>query len=148
MKNRAVSWIILLSIIAILIYFSIREKEPKEKLTKKEKKIDKYWLADSELENADEKIALLSILKNTPKDSITLVMRDYLLNTENDSIPFEKVITGISEKYHISKHRIASIVFSYKYETLTKDDVENEVIDRMTEEDENARSQTNEIREE
>lgn len=126
MKNRAVSWIILLSIIAILIYFSIREKEPKEELTKKENKIDKYWLADSELEDAGEKIALLSILKNTPKDSITLVMRDYLLNTENDSIPFEKVITSISEKYHISKHRIASIVFSYKYEALTKDDIENE----------------------
>lgn len=143
MKNRVVSWIIILSIMTILIYLSIREKEPKKELTKKENIVDKYWLADSELENAGEKIALLSILKNTPKDSITLVMRDYLLNTENDSIPFEKVITSISEKYHISKHRIASIVFSYKYEALTKDDIENEVIDRMSEEDEDARSQTN-----
>lgn len=113
----------------LLIFVSCSKTEQKKEVSKKEQQIDKYFLADLELESEDEKITLLSMLKNTSKDSIILVMRDYLLNTENDSIPYKDIINKISQKYKISNNKVASIIFSYKYEMLTKDDITNEFIE-------------------
>ncbi len=56
-------------------------------------------------------------------------MRDYLLNTESDSMSYKDIINKISQKYNISNNKVASIIFSYKYETLTKDDITNEFIE-------------------
>lgn len=122
----------------LLIFVSCSKTEQKKEVSKKEQQIDKYFLADLELESEDEKITLLSILKKTSKDSIILVMRDYLANTESDSIPYKDVINKISQKNNISNNKVASIVFSYKYEMLTKDDITNE----FTENESNYQQQT------
>jgi hypothetical protein len=122
MNKKTISLLIVLSIAVVAFYLCTQKKE-QNKESKKDMINGKYWLADSELKDNREKITLLSILKNTSKDTVTIVLRDYLLFTENDSISFEKVIAVISEKHQISKHRIASIVFSYKYEMLTQEDV-------------------------
>jgi DNA integrity scanning protein DisA with diadenylate cyclase activity len=122
----------------LLIFVSCSKTEQKKEVSKKEQQIDKYLLADLELESEDEKITLLSILKKTSKDSIILVMRDYLSNTESDSIPYKDVINKISQKNNISNNKVASIIFSYKYEMLTKDDITNE----FTENESNYQQQT------
>lgn len=118
--------------LTLLISISCSKTEQKKEISKKEQQINKYFLADLELESEDEKITLLSMLKNTSKDSIILVMRDYLLNTESDSMSYKDIINKISQKYNISNNKIASIVFSYKYETLTKDDITNEFIENKS----------------
>jgi hypothetical protein len=115
--------------LTLLIFISCNKTEQKKEIFKKEQQINKYFLADLELESEDEKITLLSMLKNTSKDSIILVMRDYLLNTESDSMSYKDIINKISQKYNISNNKVASIIFSYKYETLTKEDITNEFIE-------------------
>ncbi len=111
-----------------MCYFSKEQNEPKKKLSKKEIKEDRYFFVDRELASSQEKVVLLSVLKNIPKDSIMLVMREYLINTENDSISYKNSIDLISEKYNVPLSKVAGIVFSYKYETLTKEDIENSAI--------------------
>lgn len=115
--------------LTLLISISCNKTEQKKEIFKKEQQINKCFLADLELESEDEKITLLSMLKNTSKDSIILVMRDYLLNTESDSMSYKDIINKISQKYNISNNKVASIIFSYKYETLTKEDITNEFIE-------------------
>lgn len=115
-----------------VIYYNPEGVKSKKELPKKEQQTDRYFLADLELEIEDEKITLLSILKNTSKDSTILVMRDYLLNTENDSIPYETVVSTISQKHNMPKRKVAGIVFSYKFEMLTKEDVEEDFMENNT----------------
>ncbi|SHM05296.1 hypothetical protein [Flavobacterium xinjiangense] len=126
-----------------LFYYSSGDTGPKKELSKKEQQIDQYFLADLELESEDEKITLLSILKNTSKDSIILVMRDYLLNTENDSIPYKDIINTISQKYNMRNRKVASIIFSYKYEMLTKDNITDEFIENYQSSDAGRDSESN-----
>ena len=126
MNNNRKNGLIITGILAFtlgLVYYNSREGEPKKELTNTNNQTDKYWLADAELESEQEKITLLSILKNTSKDSITLILRDYLLHTENESVPYEKTINIISQKYNLPSRKVASIVFSYKYEMLTNDNI-------------------------
>ena len=112
-----------------VIYHSYENTGPKKELSKKEQQMDQYFLADLELESEDEKITLLSILKNTSKDSIILVMRDYLLKTENESMSHKDIINTISQKYNMHNRKVASIIFSYKYEMLTKDNITDDFIE-------------------
>ena len=114
-------------------YCSKEKKEPEKVLTEKEIRENKYSSADSELEENQEKIALLSFIKNIPKDSINLIIREYLMETEYDDVFFEKNIEKVSKKYSMSSKKVASIIFSYKYEVLTKDEIEEKVIEELSE---------------
>jgi hypothetical protein len=80
-----------------------------------------------------EKLMLLSILKKIPQDTLRLVLREYLkANPEYlDGLGVNKAdnLYSISQKYHISKFKIASIIFSYKYEMLTKEEIEESAIE-------------------
>lgn len=126
-------------IIAIIItpYFILdscikEKKEVKKVLTEKEIEDEKYLLVDFELESNKEKILLLSFIKNIPKDSINIILRDYLIETENNDF-FEESVKKIAKKHLVSSNKIASIVFSYKYEALSEDEFENKVTDRISE---------------
>ncbi|SEF49785.1 hypothetical protein [Flavobacterium urumqiense] len=123
-------------LILILIVFGCKDKEETEFLESQEKikkEYDKaHSLTDVLLDFDGEKLALLSIIKNTPNDTLRLVLKEYLKKTfplVTDASKVDKIIDTISQKYHISKIKVASIVFSYNYEMLTKDEIEQSAIE-------------------
>ena len=124
-------WLVVFSFISC----NKEKKEPEKVLTEKEIEENKYSLADFELEENQEKIVLLSFIKKTPKDSIKLVIREYLMETESKDSLFEESIEKTAKKYSIPLKKVASIVFSYKYEALTEDEVQEKVIEEMTEQE-------------
>ena len=118
--------------------------------TLKEKQEALYANAEFELSYEKEKIVLLSSIKKTNYDTLYLVLRDYyVLTSDNtyseDSIVFiyNKAINSISKNYNIPKSKVASLIFSFKYEMQTKEDV----IDNFKEEEtENEQQQPNDPR--
>ena len=110
-----------------------RKEKGENKRKKKKEKTTTY--ADMVLKLDAEKLALLSIIKKIPNDTLHLVLKDYLDKTfppvtDVDKVDkVDKIIDDISQKYHISKVKIASIVFSYDYEMLTKDEIEQNAIE-------------------
>ncbi|WP_447636908.1 hypothetical protein [Flavobacterium microcysteis] len=131
---RNITFIILL---IILFLNSCSNKKEKNIIPKSKKIEDSYSQADSELEFEKEKIALLSVIRGIPKDSIYLVLRDYyakndlLSNFENDYT--EEFIDTISKNRKMSKQKVASIIFSFKYEMQTKEEIEQEAKDSYEE---------------
>ncbi len=121
-------------LILTLVVFGCKDKEP-EKVApiKTAEVVDPYRRADFDLHQNSEKIMLLSILKKIPQDTLRLVLREYLkANPEYlDGLGVNKAdnLDSISQKYHISKFKIASITFSYKYEMLTKEEIEESAIE-------------------
>ncbi|WP_239775810.1 hypothetical protein [Tenacibaculum finnmarkense] len=113
-------------------------KNEKEK-TKKE--LD-YEIADDYLEYDSEKIGLLSVIKNVPYQKANSVLRDYLaktinysdLSSENQNY-IVNVIDTIARKNNLSRKLTASIIFSYKYEMITKDEYFEEKIDELRQEE-------------
>jgi len=101
------------------------------------------------LEN--EKIYLLSHIKNIPEDTIKLILTEYLSKSDFNYFYDEKsepkmddVIASISQKRKLSKSKIASIIFSYKYEMLTKEDLEMEAVENYNLEKEDYEAQKSE----
>lgn len=110
--------------------FDKDSKKDKIKLNKVE---DASQIADFELEFENEKIALISIIQGISTDSVKLVLRDYFtknyLSNDIENEFTEKIIDTISEHRKMSKQKIASIIFSFKYEMQTKTEIEENAID-------------------
>ncbi|NCT17249.1 MAG: hypothetical protein GW771_03310, partial [Flavobacteriia bacterium] len=106
-----------------------------EKLSESEKKkseIEKdYEFADMLLMFEGEKIGLLSIIKDVPSEKIHAVLRDYKAKTMSNSSYYSledpnylvNLIDTIATKNNLSKKLTASIIFSYKYEMITEDEI-------------------------
>nr|WP_315173913.1 hypothetical protein [uncultured Flavobacterium sp.] len=117
-------------------YFIEERKEPEKFIVKKDSEEGKYVLVDVELEDSQEKIMLLSYIKKMPKDSIKLILREYLMESEFD-VDFEEAVLKVAKKYSISSSKVASLVFSYKYELLTQDDIQDKAIENIGNEEPN-----------
>lgn len=92
-----------------------------------------YLHADKTLSEQQEKIQLLSIIAKCPTDTLSLILKDYIVKTtqEKDSKVrsanlFSKAIDSISENYNIPRQKIASIIFMYQYEMVSNDEVIDE----------------------
>ncbi len=121
-------------LILIFMVFGCKDKEPEKVIAKEPAKVvDPYSYTDFILSTDTEKLMLLSILKKIPQDTLRLVLREYLkANPEDlDGLGVNKAdnLDTISQKYHISKFKIASIIFSYKYEMLTEEEIEQSAIE-------------------
>ena len=128
---------ILILLFTSFVYCSCNKTEPKNTPTKADELKMAYSYADSELEDEVEKVALISIIKKIPTDSLKFIMRDYLAKTYYDDSECEKIIDTISKKYKYSKTRIATLIFCYRYETLTKENS----IDESTENEQEMQEQ-------
>ncbi|QIH40281.1 hypothetical protein G7A72_16350 [Flavobacterium sp. Sr18] len=124
---------IILLIFIIFCLNSCSNKKEEKVLSKSEKLTDSYFQADSELEFENEKITLISIMRGIPKDSVYLILRDYYakndLSFDIDSKSTENFIDTISKNRKMSKRKIASIIFNFKYEMQTKDEIEQDAIE-------------------
>ena len=133
-----------LLLVLILIVFGCKDTKETESIKvqeqgkekgenkRKKKKEKTTTYADMVLKLDAEKLALLSIIKKIPNDTLHLVLKDYIDKTfplVTDVAKVDKIIEDISQKYHISKVKIANIVFSYNYEMLTKDEIEQSAIE-------------------
>lgn len=125
-------------LLLILIFTTLGCNDKKEtEFLESQEKIKKEYdnahsLTDVLLDFDGEKLALLSIIKNTPNDTLRLVLKEYLKKTlplVTDASKIDKIIDTISQKYNISKIKVASIVFSYNYEMLTKDEIEQSAVE-------------------
>jgi len=89
------------------------------------------WYVDFTLRGDAEKIGLISIIKNVPQEQANLILRDYLLKTDGtdfytiSEIPnyMFKLVDSIAQKNNLSRKLTASIIFSYKYEMITEDEL-------------------------
>ena len=68
-----------LLLLSILMFFGCNDKEPEKVAAKITAELpDPYRFADYELRTNSEKLMLLSILKKIPKDTLQLILRDYI----------------------------------------------------------------------
>lgn len=116
---------------------STKEKEP----TKSKTELD-YEIADMFLEYDAEKIGLISIIKGIPHEKANSVLRDYLAKTNGSTmLTMEnpeyvvKVVDSIARKNNLSNKITASIIFSYQYEMITRDEIVEDAMDEMQEHD-------------
>jgi hypothetical protein len=123
-----------IQIIFLLLFISSCRTDTKKELPKKEKTVSKYELADIELMDQKEKIILLSAIKEVPYDTLYHILKDYYAASDNiiflsdkDVINCNKTINSISEKYQIPKSKVASLIFCFKYEMQTKQDIKDEI---------------------
>ena len=92
--------------------------------------------AKSELSFHIEKLVLISKAIKIPYDTLYDVMLEYLVKTSasQDSIDSTRLqivnsIEHLSSKYRLSERKISAIIFNYKYEMLTKEEIEQAAIE-------------------
>lgn len=137
----------ILFLVIITIFISCNNQNSLEPSTKEAEKstIEKeqstterdYHIADMFLKFDSEKIGLISIIKNVPQEKANSVLRDYLAKTitsveaMKDSDYIIKIVDTIAEKNNLSKKLTASIIFSYQYEMITRDEIIDDYTDGM-----------------
>ena len=84
------------------------------------------------------RVILLSQIRRIPFDTLNLILRDYYVATDtvssfdkNSKYLYQSTIIKIADTYKIPKSKIASLIFSYKYEMLTKEDIEESAIENF-----------------
>lgn len=120
-----------LIIICLGLLCSCGKNEEKTQPTKAEELAKSYELAEYFLDK--EKVALYSIINNIDKEKVKNVNMDYNVLTEDNwdmDLDFvEKVIDTISQNRNIDRKEVAKIIFSYKYEIVTRDEIINDLSD-------------------
>ena len=91
-------------------------------------------MADIELETTAEKIALLSTIKGFPIENSQSVLRDYLAKTwqnqfSNDPNFYLKLIDSVSTINNLSLKETAAIIFAFRYEMVTEEEILEEMED-------------------
>ena len=116
--------------IAFVIVFSCRPSESnKENEIKSDLELE-YDLADMSLTMDAEKVQLISLAKEIPITKVKGVLREYLVKTRFDLFEkmeeegyYLKIIDTIAKSQKVSKKRAAIIIFSYKYEMITEEEI-------------------------
>jgi len=82
-----------------------------------------------------EKIGLLSIIKQVPYEQVNSVISDYLTDSfkhliikQNNPEYFVNLVDSIALKNNLSRELTASIIFSYRYEMITKEEIVDEYL--------------------
>lgn len=128
----------------ILLQFvcSCQDSEPKEETKKVTTETEKLQAVNDRIEDdlssEKEKIILLSEVRKISFDTLNLILRDYYVITDtlsssdqNSKYQYQSAVAKISDRYKISKSKIASLIFSYKYEMLTKEDIGESAVENF-----------------
>lgn len=105
------------------------QEEGKKTNRKVEETQELKELSNIELQMSPEKISLLSIIQDVPRDSVCMILNDYKsaipdeIFIGDDKMKVERVIDSISELRQMSKKRIASLIFSFNYELTSKEEM-------------------------
>ena len=133
----------LFSLFILLLFFcschDSKTKEETEKTLSETEKLEKvYERIEDDLSYDKEKIILLSQIRKIPFDTLNFIIRDYFVVTDTVSSSdkdskylYQSAIEKLSDTYKISKSKIASLIFSYKYEMHTKEDISESAIENF-----------------
>ena len=133
----------LFSLFILLLFFcschDSKTKEETEKTLSETEKLEKvYERIEDDLSYDKEKIILLSQIRKIPFDTLNFIIRDYFVVTDTFSSSdkdskylYQSAIEKLSDTYKISKSKIASLIFSYKYEMHTKEDISESAIENF-----------------
>ncbi len=125
----------LFSLFILLLFFcscqdSVPMEEPPKEIAKIQKLQNENNRIDDLLSNEKEKIILLSEIRKIPFDTLNLLFRDYHVFTDivsssdvNSKYLYQTAIEKISDRFKITKSKVAALIFSYKFEMLTKEDI-------------------------
>jgi hypothetical protein len=128
-------------ILGFLMFISCNISENKEKdsvVIEKDSVVDirpKYGTPEYVLEHDGEKVVLISkIVKLDPIKvaEIISVYEDSIDGIE-PHLEINDAIRSLSKNSQVSEKVISIIIFMYKYDTLIKEDYEDEIIDEFTE---------------
>lgn len=122
------------SIFAFCIFLLVLgcTNKPQKKESPQGTKESAGQVAENELSLQKEKIALLSKIKNVNYDTLFLLLKYYLVETDDyfldDSISIvsNKTVDVLAKKYNLPVQKVASLIFSYKFEFQTKEEIIDE----------------------
>lgn len=116
------------------LFFSCKQKieeKKKAELTLAEKENLQFKKADGELKYNKEKIVLLANIKGIHYDTLYSILKDYYYKVDGDNENDTAIQTSLNyttAKHKFPKSKIASFIFSFKYEMLSKEEIiENEI---------------------
>lgn len=128
-------------ILSVLIFVSCNSGEKKEKdsiVVKKDSVVDVRPNIDTPeyfLEYDGEKVVLISKVVKLDMITVSKIISDYEDKTTSGFASYSKIneiIGQLANENNISESVISTIIFMYKYDTLIKDDYEDEIIDEYT----------------
>lgn len=126
-------------VLLILIINSCTQIEkPKEIILSDIEK--RFKQAALKLKNDNEKIVLLSKIKNISYDTLYGILLDYTAQTnkylKKDSSKFycNIALTTVSNKYGISKKILSKLIFNFKYELLSQEEIGETAIEKYLDE--------------
>lgn len=129
MSIRYTYVLIIFSGCALLGLLSCRDHQKQEKVHTDEEK----EAADLNLRFDSEKITLIAYVQRINRDTADLVLRAYLtratsFNTMLDSTGkvSEEAIEWVSNKYKISRHKVAALLLMYKYDVVPPEEFSGE----------------------
>lgn len=113
-------------IILIFLNFSCNRSKQEEE-TSSDIKAKALKETNLYIEDKEERISLLAISKGISGDTLKLMLIDYYTEKNIlDEIKIkdnERIINSISKKYHYSKIKVASLIYNFEYELLTRDEI-------------------------
>ncbi|HQX44969.1 MAG: hypothetical protein IPO72_04075 [Saprospiraceae bacterium] len=134
---------LLLALTLIQLITSCNDSKPKVKkeniIVKSEDEIiqNRIELIEKGLRRDDfEKINLLAEYNKIHVDSLISIIRDYLELTSKSTNPsfskeerYKSSFEKLNQRYKLSKKKLAGIIFSYQYEMITREEIEESAIE-------------------
>lgn len=105
---------------------SCSKSEPKKEPTKEQTDIITQDDVSEYINQSAERVTLLALARAIPIDTLNLILRDYYTanwNRDLNSKECDLTISAISKRYNFSKSNIASLIYNFEYEMLTKDEI-------------------------
>ncbi len=126
----------LLVISIVLILLGCKKEKEIETKTDLEKSAE---FVQYEIDDAQEKIALLAIANDLSIDTLQLAIKQYLIFQQLQSEPLsigqtDKLVTEISEKLKLKKKFVATLIYNYKFEMLSKEEIFEKEMETINEE--------------
>lgn len=116
-----------ITLILILLLICSCGKSKKDEKTSEEMKLQRFNESKEYVEYYEERVSLLAIAKGIPGETLKSILIDYYAATtalENVRIKDnENIITTISNKVNLPKSKVASLIYNFEYEMLTRDEI-------------------------
>lgn len=125
-------------ILCVLLFVSCNSGEKKESIVvKKDSIIDvrpKYGTPEFVLVYDGEKVVLISKVVKLDPIKVSRIIADYDKNIGllNSYSKVNEIIRKLANENSVSESVISTIIFMFKYDTLIKEDYEDEIIDEYT----------------